>query len=87
MVKTPADKWKEAVVNYRKKCQKIIETSKSGTVVEPENPEMLSKAILSYYNNKKKITEHGKNGLSYITRNIKKEVLISNLINEIEKLI
>ena len=27
MVKTPAEKWKEAVVNYRKKCQKIIETS------------------------------------------------------------
>lgn len=28
MVKTPAEKWKEAVVNYRKTCQKIIETSK-----------------------------------------------------------
>ncbi len=27
MVKTPAEKWKEAVVNYRKKCQKIIEVS------------------------------------------------------------
>ena len=29
MVKTPAEKWKEAVVNYRKKCQKIIEVSPS----------------------------------------------------------
>ena len=28
MVKTPAEKWKETLVNYRKKCQKIIETSK-----------------------------------------------------------
>lgn len=28
MVKTPAEKWKEAVVAYRKKCQKIIESSK-----------------------------------------------------------
>ena len=27
MVKTPAEKWKDAIVNYRKKCQKIIETS------------------------------------------------------------
>ncbi|WP_428324192.1 hypothetical protein [Nitrosopumilus sp.] len=29
MVKTPADKWKETVVKYRKQCQKILDTSKS----------------------------------------------------------
>jgi ABC-type microcin C transport system duplicated ATPase subunit YejF len=29
MVKTPAEKWKDAIINYRKKCQKIIEVSKS----------------------------------------------------------
>ena len=29
MVKTPAEKWKDAIVNYRKKCQKIIEASPS----------------------------------------------------------
>ncbi|MFQ5441064.1 MAG: hypothetical protein ACE5DL_06340 [Nitrosopumilaceae archaeon] len=29
MVKTPAEKWKEIIVNYRKKCQKIIQTSNS----------------------------------------------------------
>ena len=29
MVKTPAEKWKEIIVNYRKKCQKIIQTSGS----------------------------------------------------------
>ena len=28
MVKTPAEKWKEQIVQYRKKCQKIIELSK-----------------------------------------------------------
>ncbi len=76
---------KPVIVGVYGDARKIIETSKSGTSVEPENPEMLSKAILSYYNNQKKITEHGKNGLSYVTRNLKKEVLISNLINEIEK--
>ena len=27
MVKTPAEKWKEFIVTYRKKCQKIIESS------------------------------------------------------------
>ena len=29
MVKTPAEKWKDIVIGYRKKCQKIIEVSKS----------------------------------------------------------
>jgi ABC-type microcin C transport system duplicated ATPase subunit YejF len=29
MVKTPAEKWKDTIIGYRKKCQKIIEVSKS----------------------------------------------------------
>ena len=29
MVKTPAEKWKDIVVNYRKKCQKIMQASTS----------------------------------------------------------
>lgn len=29
MVETPAEKWKKLIVQYRKKCQKIIEISKS----------------------------------------------------------
>jgi len=29
MAKTPAEKWKETVINYRKKCQKIIQASSS----------------------------------------------------------
>jgi len=29
MLKTPQQKWKEAIVNYRKKCQKILVLSKS----------------------------------------------------------
>ena len=29
MVKTPAEKWKETIIGYRKKCQKIILVSKS----------------------------------------------------------
>ena len=27
MVKTPADKWKDTVIKYRKQCQKILEVS------------------------------------------------------------
>lgn len=29
MVKTPAEKWKSQIIQYRKKCQKIIDISKS----------------------------------------------------------
>ena len=29
MVKTPADKWKDTVIKYRKQCQKILQVSKS----------------------------------------------------------
>ena len=29
MVKTPAEKWKDTIIGYRKKCQKIIQVSKS----------------------------------------------------------
>ena len=29
MVKTPAEKWKDTVVKYRKQCQKILQVSKS----------------------------------------------------------
>ena len=29
MVKTPADKWKDAVIKYRKQCQKILNISNS----------------------------------------------------------
>ena len=29
MVKTPADKWKDTVVKYRKQCQSILKVSKS----------------------------------------------------------
>ncbi|QUC65439.1 hypothetical protein NsoK4_04125 [Nitrosopumilus sp. K4] len=29
MVKTPAEKWKNQIIQYRKKCQKIIDISKS----------------------------------------------------------
>ena len=29
MVKTPAEKWQETIIKYKKQCQKIIQTSKS----------------------------------------------------------
>ena len=38
MAKTPADKWKDTVVKYRKKCQKILDISKSVRYAGIVNP-------------------------------------------------
>ncbi len=75
---------KPVIVGVRGDAAKLVENSKCGISVEPENPEILSEAILKYYLNNEKIAEHGKNGLTYVTKNLKKEVLALNLINEIK---
>ena len=46
---------------------------------------MLSEAILTYYNNKEKCKTDGENGMTYITKKLSKEILISNMINQIKK--
>ena len=47
--------------------------------------EMLSKAILTYFNDKEKRRIDGENGFSYVTKNLQKEYLISSLMKEIKK--
>ena len=59
--------------------------SKAGIAIEPENPILLSKAILTYYNNKEKCKTEGKNGMTYVKKNLSKEVLISNMITQLKK--
>ena len=75
---------KPIIVGVNGEAKKLLKVSKSGIHVQPENSKMLSEAILKYFNNKNKIQEHGKNGLKYITDNLEKEVLISNLIQKIK---
>tara|TARA_Y100000768_G_scaffold383984_1_gene367121 strand:- start:3469 stop:4671 length:1203 start_codon:yes stop_codon:yes gene_type:complete len=73
------------VVGVKGEAKKIIEQVKAGIAIEPEDPLALSEAILKYYNNRHKCKIDGKNGMIYVTNNLSKEVLISNLINEIKK--
>ena len=75
---------KPVIVGVNGDAKEIVNSSKSGICVQPENPEMLSKAILTYFNNKEKRKIDGENGLSYITKNLQKEYLISNLMKKIE---
>ena len=76
---------KPIIVGVRGEAKKIVHTSGAGIAIEPENPIMLSEAILTYYNNREKCKSDGKNGMTYITKKLSKEVLISRLINRLKK--
>ncbi len=71
------------IVGIRGAAKKIVENSNAGIAIEPEDPLMLSEAILSYLNNEKKCQVHGENGMIYVTRYLSKENLILNAIKKI----
>ena len=75
---------KPIIVSIRGDAEKIVHDSKAGTVVEPENARLLSDAILKYYLDSDRCSFEGKNGMTYITKKLSKELLISNLMNEIK---
>ncbi len=75
---------KPIIASIRGDAKKIIDDSNSGTVIEPEDANLLSDAILSYFNDAQRCKEDGKNGLTYVTNNLLKEALISKMINKIK---
>ena len=76
---------KPVIVGIDGDAKEIVKSSKSGICVQPENPEMLADAILTYFHNKNKLLDHGKNGLRFIKNNLEKEYLVKNLIKEMKK--
>ena len=76
---------KPVILGVKGEAKKIVNVSNAGIAIEPENPIMLSKAILTYYKNKEKCKIDGENGMRYITKNLSKEMLISNIINQVKK--
>ncbi len=76
---------KPIIVSIRGDAEKIVNDSKAGMVIEPENAKSLSDAIMKYYLDRDRCSFEGKNGITYITKKLSKELLISNLINEINK--
>ena len=62
----------------------LIKNSQSGRVISPEQPILISEAILYYYNNREKIKSHGLNGYAFIKKNMIKENLLRKLLIEIE---
>tara|TARA_Y100001970_G_scaffold281852_1_gene393471 strand:- start:5112 stop:6317 length:1206 start_codon:yes stop_codon:yes gene_type:complete len=77
---------KPIIIGIKGEAENLVNNSKSGTVVEPENAILMSKAIIDYYQNKSKCIEHGTNGMIYVTENLKKEDLISKVIKSIQNL-
>ena len=75
---------KPIIVGVGGEAKKIVNASKAGITIEPENPIMLSEAILTYYNDEDKCKTAGENGMSYITKKRSKEALISKTINQIK---
>ena len=72
------------IVGVKGEAKKIVEQAKAGIAIEPEDPVSLSEAILKYYNNRQKCKIDGKNGMIYVTNNLSKEVLISNIMSNIK---
>ena len=75
---------KPVIVSIRGEAEKIINDSKAGVVIEPENSLMLTKAIINYFNDRNKCKIDGKNGMNYVTKKLSKEVLLSKLIKEMK---
>jgi len=75
---------KPIIVGIKGDAEKIVHDSKAGMVVEPENAKLLSDAILSYFNDRRRCEVDGQNGLTFVTEKLSKEVLISNIIDKLK---
>ena len=76
---------KPIIIGIKGEAADLVNNSKSGTPVQPENANLLSKAIIDYYQNKDKCIKHGNNGMIYVTKNLKKEELISKVMHSIKQ--
>tara|TARA_Y100000768_G_scaffold251201_1_gene190856 strand:- start:1999 stop:3213 length:1215 start_codon:yes stop_codon:yes gene_type:complete len=75
---------KPVIASVRGDAKKFINNAKAGQAIDPEDPFKLSEAILAYYNDRNKCETDGRAGMSYVTENFSKEVLISKLLNELK---
>ena len=71
------------IAGVRGEAVQMLNTSESGLAIQPENATKLSEAILTYYNDRERCKIDGQKGLTYITKNLSKEVLISNMLDNI----
>jgi glycosyltransferase involved in cell wall biosynthesis len=61
----------------------LIEDSKSGIFVEPENPLDFANKVYYYINNPDLLLEHGLNGYNYAKENFDRDYLANSYITNI----
>ena len=71
---------KPIIVGINGDAKELVMDLKCGIYFQPENPEMLSEVILTYFHDKEKRIKDGENGLRSINQKLIKETLISNLL-------
>ena len=47
-----------------------------GVIIEPENPDILSRAIIDVYNNPEKAEEYGRKGREFAIKYLSKEMIL-----------
>src|SRR5690606_38871041 len=58
----------------------ILEESEGGIAVEPENPEMMAKKILWFYQNQEQGLKMGLQGLRYVQRKFNRTLLVQDFL-------
>lgn len=65
--------------------KELVEDSKSGSYVEPENADHYKEVISQYLYNPSRLTEEGNNGYDFVKENFDREILSSKYIQLIEE--
>lgn len=68
-------------------ARELVEKSKCGYYVDPDNPEDFKEKILSLYESPKLCSEMGKSGYEFVQQNFSREELAKNYLKEIEKVV
>jgi glycosyltransferase involved in cell wall biosynthesis len=67
--------------------RQLVEDSKCGFFIEPENPNNFVDKVLYYLKYPNQMIEHGNNGYIYARKHFDREILANNYLEEIKKLV
>ncbi len=63
--------------------RELVESSKAGSYVEPENPQDYNRVIREYLNQPMRLKEEGENGYDFAKKNFDREVLAHQYLERI----
>lgn len=59
----------------------VVENNKTGLIFEPQNVEQLKQCILTYWNNRDLVTEHGKKAKEKVLKEYNEDLYLERLLN------